>query len=544
MLSRKLNVTLLSTLMKKHGISDVVVCPGSRHITFVNNMASDPFFKLYSVIDERAAAFFAIGLSLQSGRPAAVTCTQGSAILVMHTAVSEAHYQKVPLLLISTDMHKGYIEQMDGLTTDQHNLFKKLAKMEVELPLVDDNRDPDLTWQCSNMINQALAMVKSRPWGPVHINIPISEGIDDFRAPEPQVIPYERGCFKRALEIINHRKKRVLYIGQRTTKLNLDPELVKKLEERYIIYNEHLSNINGFTLGASLDLMLLNPDNYKMAFPDVVVSFGQHMVNPKVKDMLRKSDCVHIQINDRDEFNDTFKHLKLLVFSEEPGLEVLKKLAEAEPMDQDYKKAIFEKCQGIRDHDFPYCEMAVIKKVLHSVRDDEYVHVSNSSPAKYAEYFTMPSTATYLCNRGINGIDGSMSTFMGYAQHAKTNNYMITGDLSFFYDVNGFWHNYIPDNAKIILINNHGGEIFRPFPNFDKLDEQTKYLILSKHKANAKHVCETYGMEHYEAHDQQSFDSAWQAFKDSKKAAVLECFTEIDRDIEELNKYFAEIRSR
>lgn len=541
MLSSKLNVTLLTTLLKKHGIKDIVICPGSRHISLVHNVATDPFFKCYSVIDERVAAFFAMGVALRSGKPCVVTCTQGSAILDMHTAVSEAYYQKIPLLLISTDKSKPFIEQMDGLTIDQNNLFKRMAKMEVELPLIDDDSNKEQYWYCTRLINQALAAVNRRPFGPVHINIPISDGLGAIEAQEPKVEPFEYGCFGRAMELINSKKKRLLIIGQRQNRIILEKGLAEKLEKNYIIFNEHLSNVNGLTLGSSIELVL-NANNFAQFEPELVISFGGHIVADKIKTMLRQSKTVqHIQINDRDEFNDTFMHLRMLVHTDLGGQEILEKLAEAStPLDEGYKNYVFDKCKGSRDLDFEYCHMHVIKKVLHTVKEDGYIHMANSSPVRYAEFFNIPSNATYLCNRGVNGIDGSMSTAMGFAQGTKGNNYVITGDLSFFYDINGFWHDHVPSNVKIIIINNNGGEVFAPIKGFDKLDDKVKYYILTQHGTTAEHACKTYGLEYFKA-DKDSFESSFQAMESCNKACVLECFTDIKHDVEQLNKFIAQV---
>ena len=193
MYSDKKNILQLVALLKAHGVRKIVLCPGSRNAAIVHTLANIEDFTCYSVTDERSAGFFAIGLSLQGGGPAAVCCTSGSALLNLHPAVAEAFYQQVPLIVISADRPAAWIGQMDGQTLPQPHVFGTLVKMSVNLPEVHTEEDE---WFCNRLINEAILETTHHGKGPVHINVPISEPIYRFTAktlPEVRVITRYQG---------------------------------------------------------------------------------------------------------------------------------------------------------------------------------------------------------------------------------------------------------------------------------------------------------------------------------------------------------------
>ena len=193
MYSDKKNILQLAALLKAHGVRKIVLCPGSRNAAIVHTLANIEDFTCYSVTDERSAGFFAIGLSLQGGGPAAVCCTSGSALLNLHPAVAEAFYQQVPLIVISADRPAAWIGQMDGQTLPQPGVFGPLVKMSVNLPEVQTDEDE---WFCNRLINEAILETTHHGKGPVHINVPISEPIYRFTVkarPEVSVITLYQG---------------------------------------------------------------------------------------------------------------------------------------------------------------------------------------------------------------------------------------------------------------------------------------------------------------------------------------------------------------
>ena len=181
MYSDKKNILQLASLLIEHGISNVVFCPGSRNAPIVHTLANHSFFNCHSVTDERSAGFFALGLALHGGKPAAICCTSGTALLNIHPAVAEAFYQEVPLVVISADRPTAWIGQMDGQTLPQPGVFGSLVKKSVHLPEIHTEQDE---WYCNRLINEALLELNHHGKGPVHINVPISEPLYQFTTPE------------------------------------------------------------------------------------------------------------------------------------------------------------------------------------------------------------------------------------------------------------------------------------------------------------------------------------------------------------------------
>ena len=220
MYTDKKNILQLVALLQAHGITKIVLCPGSRNIPIVHTLSNHPDFTCYAVTDERSAGYFAIGLTLNGGKPAAICCTSGTALLNLHPAVAEAFYQNVPLVVISADRPAAWIGQMDGQTLPQPGVFQSLVKKSVNLPEIHTDEDE---WYCNRLINEALLEMNHHGKGPVHINVPISEPLFQFTTdtlPEVRVITRYQGLnvydrdYNDLIDRMNKYQKRMIIVGQ------------------------------------------------------------------------------------------------------------------------------------------------------------------------------------------------------------------------------------------------------------------------------------------------------------------------------------------
>ena len=166
--SDKENILQLVALLKAHEVRNIVLCPGSRNTPLTHTIANHPFFTCHAVTDERSAGFFALGLSLNGGKPAAVCCTSGTALLNIHPAVAEAYYQQIPLVVISADRPAAWIGQMDGQTLPQPGVFGSLVKCSVDLPEIHTDED---RWYCNRLVNEALLELNHHGKGPHTENV-------------------------------------------------------------------------------------------------------------------------------------------------------------------------------------------------------------------------------------------------------------------------------------------------------------------------------------------------------------------------------------
>ena len=248
MYTDKKNILQLVALLKAHRIQKIVLCPGSRNIPIVQTLVNIPEFTCYPVTDERSAGFFALGLALNGGSPAAICCTSGTALLNIHPAVAEAFYQQVPLVVISADRPAAWIGQMDGQTLPQPGVFGSLVKKSVNLPEVQSEEDE---WYCNRLINEALMELDHHGKGPVHINVPISEPFFKLpvtELPEARVITRYQGLnvynkdYQPLIDRLNRYQRRMVVVGQMNLIYLFDKKYTKMLYKHFAWFTENISN--------------------------------------------------------------------------------------------------------------------------------------------------------------------------------------------------------------------------------------------------------------------------------------------------------------
>lgn len=492
--------------MLKKGISEVVVCPGSRNTPLIHTFASVGM-RCYEVTDERSAGFFALGLIEAKGRPVAVCCTSGSAVLNLAPAVAEAFYRPLPLLVITADRPEQWIGQMDGQTMPQLAAFGQTVRKVVNLPETEGSE-----WYTNRLINDAFIEME-RSLGPVHINVPLSEPLFDFSAetlPDERVINYQNGTYEAALSeeslaLWKAARRPMIVIGQ------MLPEEARRVEKHLailaphcVVLAEELSNIKqkNITCRYFDSVIAQNGDNDKL-LPDFVVSIGGHIVAKNLKQWLRKNAPLHHwSINRTGEIADLFQCLTMVWECDaERAVDVF---AQNIPNGVD---ADFLGEWGVLSEKIPMkptdWEVAVLELTLQAVPSSWNIHVANSSMVRDIQ--RLPSTGCGIyCNRGINGIEGSVSAAVGLAAGSGKNTLLLIGDLSFFYDRNGLWNNYVkggelPDGGRlylsILLLNNGGGRIFRNIPGM----ESTPYrdtMVSGKHSTSAEGVALELGCDY------------------------------------------------
>lgn len=498
MLSSKKNILQLTSLMLKNGISEVVVCPGSRNTPLIHTFASVGMH-CYEVTDERSAGFFALGLIEAKGRPVAVCCTSGSAVLNLAPAVAEAFYRPLPLLVITADRPEQWIGQMDGQTMPQLAAFGQTVRKVVNLP-----EEEGAQWHINRLINEAFIDME-RSHGPVHVNVPLSEPLFDFSVeelPDERVINYRSGAKEfsladESLALWKAARRPMIVIGQ------MLPEEARRVEKHLaklashcVVLAEELSNLKEeyITCRYFDSVIARNGDNDSL-LPDFIVTIGGHIVAKNLKMWLRRKSLKnHWCVSRTGEVADLFQCLTMVWECDaERAVEVL---AQNIPVDVDADFLGGWEAQGEKMPMKPTdWEIAVLEQTLKSAPASWNIHVANSSMVRDIQ--RLPSTGCNVyCNRGINGIEGSVSAAVGLAAGSKKETLLLVGDLSFFYDRNGLWNNYVkggelPDGGhlhlRVLLLNNGGGRIFRNIPGM----ERTPYrdtMVSGKHSTSAEGV--------------------------------------------------------
>lgn len=531
---KKLSQTLVSLCISK-GIEHIVISPGSRNAPLTIGFGENPNFKCFSIVDERAAAFFALGMAQQLQKPVAVVCTSGSAVLNYYPAVAEAFYSHIPLLVFSADRPEEFIDIGDGQTIRQENIFEKHILYSANCKEGEEHQ-----LQNEKEINIALNAAIELS-GPVHINLPFSEPL--YRTVEtasvsPQnVLPREPENNKEDLsdfvEIWNKSKRKMVLVGTLFPG-SLEEKYINCLakDESVLVLTETTSNLHHPNFIPAIDQLItaLDEKEFEDLQPEILLTFGGLVVSKRIKAFLRKYKPKHHWHIDQKSALDTYfvlsHHFKRDIndFFEEF-------LMKTRPVESTYLREWL----NIRGHrkqlhseyekKIDYSDFMVFQKIFEHLPARLQLQLSNSATIRYAQLFDLPKGVEVFCNRGTSGIDGSTSTAIGAAYVSGLPTLLITGDLSFFYDSNALWNNYIRKDFKIIVINNRGGGIFRILPG-EKDTELFDTFFETKHHLSAKQLAEMYGFQYFTIENKEELESGVQTFFcHSEGPALLEIFT-------------------
>jgi len=548
MYSGKKNILQLVALLKAHGISRAVLCPGSRNSPIVQTLTNHPFFSCHAITDERSAGFFAIGLALQSNQPVVVCCTSGTALLNLHPAVAEAFYQRIPLIIVSADRPAAWIGQNDGQTIPQPDVFRSLVKKSVNLPEIQTEEDE---WYCNRLINEALLESDHHGKGPIHINVPISEPLFRLSAEKLPDVRIIKRCQSSGFnnenpdewaDRLNSYDRCMLIAGQMPANCPLDAAAGEALSNRFALIAEHTANLNSFVPAVrNIDTILhaLSEERLKELSPDLLITYGGDIVSKQFKKFLRSyPPKAHWHISAEGEVIDLFGVVTAIIEAE--PYDFLQKIAGLPVNSMSYPLQWKTLSASIPEPDFPYSEQAAIGALLKKLPPESVLHLGNSSTVRYAQLFSIPDGINVFCNRGTSGIEGSLSTAAGYASASEKINFAVIGDLSFFYDMNALWNGHIGNNLRIMLLNNGGGEIFHTLGGLE-MTEQTRRFVAGTHTASAKGWAVERGFDYIAIHNSNELTEALAVFTQPKltnNPLFLEVFTDQAEDVGLLKAYY------
>lgn len=462
MISEKTVVQELVALMLAHGITRAVLCPGSRNSPIVATLAEQADVECRSVADERSAGFVALGWAQQTQAPVAVVVTSGSAVLNLHPAVAEAFYRKTPLLIISADRPEAWVGQNDGQTVPQPGVFNSLVRFSAQVP-------EDDAWHANRLINEALLELRHRGGGPVHLNVPLTEpffGMVDTPLPAVRIIERTEAARMGAeqeetlLEEAAALPRRLILLGQQHAP---SPILAKlAAEKQFAVVGEHIANAP-FADCCRPDTLIGAAPAADWS-PDLLVTCGGDIISKRMKKLLRTHPPkAHWHISADGEIVDTFCALTRTLEGEPDEFWDLLD-AFAEEGDATYRARWQTTPAILPEHEFS--GMKFLGDLITHLPENSVLHLGNSSAVRYAQLYPLPTgVCKVLCNRGVNGIEGSVSTAAGYALAEPDKlHFLVIGDLSIFYDLNGLLAARQCDNLRIMLLNNQEGGIFSTLP--------------------------------------------------------------------------------
>ena len=557
--SKNILAQSITDLCFKKNIKNIVISPGSRNAPLTLGFNLNPYFKTYSVVDERAAAFFALGIAQQVKFPVVLVCTSGSALLNYYPAISEAYYSNIPLVILSADRPERLLNIGDGQTINQKNVFDKNIGYSENLNqndnyylnlfgLRDNNQDK---------INKALNFSIEKQT-PVHINIPFSEPLYEItNSLSVNTINKLPGLNNQNIKNISSFRnkwqnsiKKIILIGVSSPEILCKKSIdLLASDSSLLVLTENTSNVYHPSFCNKIDQLIapLTNKELKEFRPEILITIGGMIISKKIKAIFRDNkpkEHWHIGIHDA---NDTFfcltKHFKTI-----PNNIISKLYENFNDNGTDYHNKwdliISKRKEKHKKYlsELIYCDFKVFDYVLKSIPSNSMLQVSNSSAIRYTQLFDIDSSINVFCNRGTSGIDGSTSTAIGAASVFKGNTVFITGDLSFFYDSNALWNNFIPTSFRIILINNKGGGIFKILTK-DNNTELFKIFFETKHDLYAKDLCNMYNFEYFTSNDEDTLKNILNDFyNESEKPKLLEVITDNDYNQDYLLNYFDYIK--
>ena len=593
MFSNKENINILTSLLLEYGVSDAVVCPGSRNAPIVHNLSQCQSIRCHPVTDERSAGFYALGIAQATQRPTVVCVTSGTALLNLAPAVAEAYYQHVPLVVVSADRPVQWIDQLDGQTLPQPDALGRFVRKAVSLPephsvslgndegleaarkgaLSDgDKRLEEERWMCRRLVNEALHAATCRQPAPVHINVPITEPLFAFDVAELPVAKRFRQMEK--VSFLNQQRqlferffsadRPMIVIGQMAYGI-ISPETIRSLSQHYVVMAEPLSNLHYQTIHFDEAVRVvesLDRNESLQYVPDYIIYIGDTLVSKPTRRWLRSTKATSCVITpDALDIHDPITTLEDIVECPLEDVDLLlSSFCDIYDNPEDFEddedvmahedsrhgfhacwQQLLDRCaERTEAYEPGFSQMATVKYFEEQLADldtDICVHYANSSAVRlaciYAQHYVW-------CNRGVNGIEGSLSTAAGFSLATDALTVCVIGDLSFFYDQNALWNSNIGGNLRIVLLNNSGGGIFRQLNGLDKSPVATSF-VAAQHETTAQGICTQNDIGYISAKDmgEMQIGIVTLLTRETNRPMLLEVFTDVDEDMKAMADYFA-----
>ena len=534
------NVQIVIALLKAHGIHRVIASPGTTNMTFVVSIENDPWFQIWSSVDERSAAYLACGMAAETGEPVVISCTGATASRNYMPGLTEAYYRKLPVLAITSTRGNHKLGHLIDQQIDRRNIPNDIAMESVTIPMVKDKEDERY---CEIEANKAILALKLNGGGPAHINM-YTRYSHDFTVKEiPHVNAiYRHFVFDKEWPAIPQDGRIVVRVGSHA---NFSDEQTKAIDAFCATYDavvccDHTSGYRG---------------KYEVHGQLV---FGQH----KWHSSLRNANlCIHIgevsgdqftvnakhtwRVSPDGELRDTFGNLRRVFMM--PEIDFFNHYAKGNANYTDYLDALNKEIEDVKNEipNLPFSNIWMAQQMHEKLPKDCEIHFGIYHSLRSWNFFKLPIGIQAKCNVGGFGIDGGVSTMIG-ASLSNPNKLFIGvfGDLAFFYDMNVVGNRHVGNNVRILLVNNGKGNEFRNYghPCYFLGDEADKYIAAAGHYGNmsnllVKNYAENLGYEYITASNKEEFNNVVEKFlspENNDKPMLFEVFTETEDESDAL----------
>ena len=558
----KKGVQITVELCVNAGMRYVVCSPGSRNAPLVIAFNQHPAIQCVVIPDERCAAFFALGMAQQLNAIVGIACTSGSASLNYYPAIAEAYYQQVPLLVFTADRPVSWVNQGDGQTIVQEEVYKNHILYSTTIP--EENSMLDFEWFVNREVSKAIQTAVGKVKGPVHLNFPFSEPlynqveVDKVNIQPITLVDTDERLSSTSLKSISERwknyNKKLVLVGQLPPNEQLANILAKIAEDQSVVFLvENTANQVNTRFVQCIDRTIEGITEEKLVdfSPELLVVVGGAVVSKKIKAFLRKANPKETwRIGYDFPFMDTYQTLNqtfqmqastffnqlLDVIETSNSASYWKTWKQLDYINQDKAETFLQNAT--------YSDLKVFHLLSDIIPENSHLHLANSSVIRYAQLFNPVKGITTWSNRGTSGIDGSTSTALGAALISnETWHTLITGDVSFFYDSNAFWNKLSLPNVRIFMINNAGGGIFKIIPGPDTTEELDDFFVYN-HEVSAEHICKAFGVDYFKANSIDEIEKQWEIFyqyDENGNPALMEIFTPQGENDKVLKAYFSNL---
>lgn len=554
-------VQIIADIAVKNNLKRVVISPGSRNAPLSIAFARDERIETFVLVDERSAAFFALGMAQQSNEPVGLVCTSGTALLNYAPAVAEAYYQRIPLVVISADRPLEWIDQDDSQAIRQQEALKGVVKGVYQLPVSVQGADD--RWYANRLVNEAFNTALSGRKGPIHLNVPFREplyGLKPYLEKNERIVrtinpvgDLSDDALETLSSTIRSSSKVLVLAGQTAPSAELQRALERLSSlPQVVVLTETISNLSSPNFITTIDRVITSFTEEELPeyMPELLISFGGPVVSKIIRRMIRFCPPVHHwYIGKGEPLIDTFGALtERIDLSPEAFFRQL--VPEAEPVTSDYAtRWKMRDGQQTQKHETflqtaEWSDLKVFSILLPSIPQGSHLQVGNSSTVRYAQLFKGCPALHTRGNRGTSGIDGSTSTAAGASVVFEGQTILITGDMSFMYDSHAFWNPYLTSRFKVIVIKNGGGGIFRFIAGPSEVEECEQYFETAQ-EIDVERLAVFYRLAYFKAGDEASLQEALPRFyAETERPAVLEVETPRQVNDRVLKAYFKSLQNK
>lgn len=528
------NVQIVIALLKEYGIRKVIASPGTTNMTFVASIQNDPFFEMYSSVDERSAAYLACGLAAESGEPVVISCTGATASRNYMPGLTESYYRKLPVLAITSHRGDASIGHLWDQQIDRRSIPNDIAKISVTVPLVKETAD---IRYCINETTKAILALTQHGGGSAHINMHTGYS-QDFSVKElPKVQKVNLHTAFGELPELAEGKRIAIFIGSHKPFTTDETKAIDDFCAAHdaVVFCDHTSGYHGkYETHFSI---FFTQDNYRSPLlnADILIHIGEVS-----GDLARINVGGVWRVNEDGMLRNTFGNLTRIFEMPERVFFSL-----YTPEKYEVRTNYYDACQQELKEAFaklpelPFSNVWMAQQVHHKLPENSYFHMGIYNSLRSYNFFTLPKSVISSCNVGGFGIDGGVSSLIGasFAYPDKLH-IGVFGDLAFFYDMNVCGNRHVGNNVRILLVNNGKGNEFRNYGHYCSIlgEDADEYVAAARHYGNksnvlVRHYAEDLGYEYLHAETKDEFLKCLDKFLHpiiGNKPMLFEVFTDTE----------------